>query len=128
MGYGQYSQALPLNVDAGDLIAKKLTNTTSNQVFWGFAGGNETAADAKVGHLWNYDLNTWGWEDSSGGSDNDYNDLVVQFDFASTAATDGLSNVRWRATVTGELTNRTNPCRPWSSLPPPYAARQSQAS
>jgi len=36
----------------GDLIAMKLTNTTSNQVFWGFAGGNEAVAGAKVG--------TWG--------------------------------------------------------------------
>ena len=84
-GYGQYNQALLLDVDAGDLIAMKLTNTTSNQVFWGFAGGNEAVTGTKVGHLWNYGLNTWGWEDSNGGGDNDYNDLVVQFDFTSTA-------------------------------------------
>jgi hypothetical protein len=32
-GYGQRSQALLLDVDARDLIAMKLTNTTSNQVF-----------------------------------------------------------------------------------------------
>ena len=28
-----------------------------------------------VGHLWNYGLNTWGWEDTHGGGDHDYNDL-----------------------------------------------------
>ena len=27
----------------------KLTNTTSNQVFWGFTGGNDTVAGTKVG-------------------------------------------------------------------------------
>ena len=36
-----------------------------------------------VGHLWNYGLNTWGWEDTYGGGDHDYNDLIVQLDFTS---------------------------------------------
>jgi hypothetical protein len=57
---------------------------------WGFAGGNEAVAGAKVGHLWNYSLNTWGWEDSNGGGDSDCNDLVVQFDFTSTAGHQSL--------------------------------------
>ena len=38
-----------------------------------------------VGHLWNYGLNTWGWEDTYGGGDHDYNDLIVGIDFTSTA-------------------------------------------
>ena len=38
-----------------------------------------------VGHLWNYGLNTWGWEDQHGGGDHDYNDLLVQLDFTSGA-------------------------------------------
>ena len=38
-----------------------------------------------VGHLWNYGLNTWGWEDTYGGGDRDYNDLIVQLDFTSAA-------------------------------------------
>ena len=37
-----------------------------------------------VGHLWNYGLNTWGWEDTRNGGDRDFNDLIVQFDFTST--------------------------------------------
>ena len=38
-----------------------------------------------VGHLWNYGLNTWGWEDTFGGGDRDFNDLIVQLDFTSTS-------------------------------------------
>ena len=33
-----------------------------------------------VVHLWNYGLNTWGWED---GRDHDCDDLVVNLDFTS---------------------------------------------
>lgn len=40
------------------------------------------AADT-YGHIWNYELNTWGWEDAYGGGDHDYNDLVVNLDFTS---------------------------------------------
>jgi hypothetical protein len=43
-------------------------------------------------HLWNYGLNTWGWEDTYGGGDHDYNDLIVQIDFTSASATAGWSS------------------------------------
>jgi hypothetical protein len=36
-----------------------------------------------VGHLWSYGLNTWGWEDTKGGGDRDFNDLIVGLDFTS---------------------------------------------
>jgi hypothetical protein len=51
--------------------------------FWAFAQANEMVAGQTVGHLWNYGLNTWGWEDTFGGGDHDFNDLVVQLDFTS---------------------------------------------
>jgi hypothetical protein len=36
-----------------------------------------------VSHLWNYGSNVWGFEDTFGGGDHDYNDLVVGLDFTS---------------------------------------------
>ena len=59
-------------------------NQTTNNTYWAFAPGNETASGQSVGHLWNYGLNTWGWEDTRNGGDRDFNDLIVQFDFTST--------------------------------------------
>jgi hypothetical protein len=82
-GYGNYTQAGLVDVDAGDLIAMRLTNHTSGQTYWGFAQANETVNGHQVGHLWNYGLNTWGFEDIHGGGDRDFNDLVVQLDFTS---------------------------------------------
>ena len=41
----------------------KLVNDTTGNHFWGFAHANETVDGRTVGHLWNYGLNTWGWED-----------------------------------------------------------------
>lgn len=82
-GYGAYSQPEITGVDAGDYIAMKLTS--NGQVFWAFASANESVNGAHVAHLWSYGLNTWGWEDLYGGGDRDYNDLIVQLDFTSTA-------------------------------------------
>ena len=82
-GYGGYSQTAIVNVDAGDMIAFKLTNLTSGAHYWAFAHANETVNGQGVGHIWNYGLNTWGFEDTFGGGDRDYNDLVVQLDFTS---------------------------------------------
>ena len=82
-GYGQYAQAFLQHVDAGDMIAMKLTDQTTGAFFFAFANANETVDGQTVGHLWNYGLNTWGWEDTFGGGDRDYNDLVVQLDFTS---------------------------------------------
>jgi hypothetical protein len=79
-GYGGYRENTLLDIDSGDLIAMTLTNGSSGSTFWGFQQANPDGQ----GHLWNYGLNTWGWEDLMGGGDRDYNDLLVQFDFTST--------------------------------------------
>lgn len=84
-GYGNFDQTGILKVDAGDIIAMKLVNLTTGAHYWGFAHANEQADGRAVGHLWNYGLNTWGWEDQHGGGDHDYNDLLVQLDFTSGA-------------------------------------------
>lgn len=84
-GYGEFLQTGLANVDAGNLVAMKLVNHTRGDTFWGFSQGNEVAAGQHVGHLWSYGLNTWGWEDLSGGGDRDFNDLVVQLDFTSSS-------------------------------------------
>ena len=80
-GYGKYGEASLVGVDAGDLIAMQLTQ--GKKTFWAFADANETVDGSPVNHLWNYGLNTWGWEDKYGGGDRDFNDLVVQLDFTS---------------------------------------------
>jgi len=82
-GYGGYEQLGMSHVNAGDLVAMQLTDNTHGAVYSAFAQANETVNGQHVGHLWNYGLNTWGWEDTLGGGDHDYNDLVVGFDFTS---------------------------------------------
>jgi len=50
------------------------------------AFGADLYTDAQYQQLVNgsiYGLNTWGWEDTFGGGDQDFNDLVVQLDFTS---------------------------------------------
>jgi hypothetical protein len=84
-GYGNFGQSGLTNVDAGDFIAMKLTDNTTGAHYWAFAHANEVVAGQNVGHLWNYGLNTWGWEDTFGGGDRDFNDLTVQLDFTSTS-------------------------------------------
>ncbi|MEB3200087.1 MAG: hypothetical protein VKK62_06135 [Synechococcaceae cyanobacterium] len=82
-GYGNYSQGLLIGVDAGDLIALGLNNLTRGQSFWGFAEANETVDGVAVNHLWNYGMNVYGFEDTLGGGDRDFQDAVVQLDYAS---------------------------------------------
>jgi hypothetical protein len=82
-GYGNYEQSGLQHVNAGDLVAMQLTNNTHGNTYLGFAQANETVNGQPVGHLWNYGLNTWGWEDTYGGGDHDYNDMIVQLDFTS---------------------------------------------
>ena len=67
-------------MNSGDMIAMQLTNQSSGDTFFAFgqANGDNTA------HLFNYGTNTWGWEDTRGGGDYDFNDLIVQLDFTST--------------------------------------------
>jgi hypothetical protein len=84
-GDGNAGQAQITGVDAGDLIAMQLTNVTNGDTFWAFSQANEMVGGEHVAHLWNYGANTWGWEDLAGGGDRDFNDLVVQLDFTSTA-------------------------------------------
>ena len=84
-GNGNYSQVEITGVDAGDLIAMQLTNVTNGDTFWAFSQANEVVGGEHIAHLWNYGANTWGWEDLHGGGDRDFNDLVVQLDFTSTA-------------------------------------------
>ena len=81
-GYGSFAEVHLATVDQGDILAMKLTNTTTGNVYWSFSEAN-SGADASVSHLYGYGLNTWGWEDQAGGGDHDYNDLVVQLDFTS---------------------------------------------
>ncbi|TCT05705.1 DUF4114 domain-containing protein [Aquabacter spiritensis] len=87
-GYGQYSQTEIVGVDGGDLIAMSLTS--GGHTYYAFAAANEQVDGQSVAHLWNYGLNTWGWEDLYGGGDQDFNDLVVQLDFTSTAGAEYL--------------------------------------
>ena len=87
-GYGQYSQTEITSVNNGDIIAMSLTS--AGHTYWSFALANEQVDGASVGHVWNYGLNTFGWEDLYGGGDRDYNDLVVQLDFTSATGHDWL--------------------------------------
>ncbi|WP_289296011.1 DUF4114 domain-containing protein, partial [uncultured Reyranella sp.] len=84
-GDGNAGQAQITGVDAGDLIAMQLTNVTNGDTFWAFSQANEMVGGEHIAHLWNYGANTWGWEDLHGGGDRDFNDLIVQLDFTSTA-------------------------------------------
>ena len=89
-GYGNYTQAMLQGVDAGDYVAMTLTNVSSGNTFWAFAQANESPSGQPTGHIWNYGLNTWGWEDQRGLGDNDFNDLVVQLDFTSASGSGWL--------------------------------------
>ncbi len=82
-GFGNYGEARIKGVNAGDILAMHLINATTGGSFWAFASANEKADGSHVNHLWNYGLNTYGWEGSTGGGDRDYNDLVVGIDFTS---------------------------------------------
>ena len=87
-GYGDYKQKQILDIDAGDIVAMKLK--TGHHTYWSFANANEKAHGDHVGHLWNYGLNTWGWEAGYKGGDHDFNDLVVQLDFTSASGSEWL--------------------------------------
>ena len=76
-GYGQYGEGEIAGIDNGDIIAMRL-HTGAGDDFYAFANAN---SDGQTAHLWGYGYNTWGWEDTAGGGDRDFNDLVVQLDF-----------------------------------------------
>ncbi len=85
-GYGNYAQNMLVDVDAGDFVAMMLVNRSHGQTYWAFSKANPDGQ----GHLWNYGLNVWGWEDTLGGGDHDFNDMIVQLDFTSTAGSGWL--------------------------------------
>lgn len=88
-GYGNYEQTALLGVDAGDLVAQRLTDQTTSATYWSFAGGNESVGGQHIVHQWNYGHNVVGWEDMFGGGDFDFNDLVVGIDFTSAGGQHG---------------------------------------
>ena len=85
-GYGNYAQARLVDVSHDDILAMKLTNRSTGDVYWAFSQANQSPGDAGVTHLYSYGMNLWGWEDQSGGGDLDYNDLIVGIDFTSASA------------------------------------------
>lgn len=89
-GYLNYKEAYIAGIDAGDIVAMKLTH--GHHTFFAFANANEVSKGDFVAHLWNYGDNTWGWEGSSKGGDLDFNDLVVQLDFTSAYGEGWLAN------------------------------------
>ena len=87
---GGYKETRLVGIDHGDLIAARFSNGTDT--FWAFSAANERGADGRaVTHLWNYGLNTWGWEDLPGGGDQDFNDVLVQLDFTSASGSQWLA-------------------------------------
>jgi hypothetical protein len=82
-GYGQFSEHLLKGVNANDIIAMRLDNVSTGAFFWAFAHANEKVNGQPAVHMINQGLNTWGWEDTYGLGDHDYNDLTVQLDFTS---------------------------------------------
>lgn len=53
-------------------------------MFYGFAKANEVIADSPINHLRSYgkELNAFGFEDTFGGGDYDFNDTVFSLSFA----------------------------------------------
>jgi hypothetical protein len=82
-GYGGYTQTELAGVNAGDLVAMTMFNNTHGNTYWEFSQANETLGGSSIAHVWNYGVNTIGWEDTYGGGDRDYNDLIVGVDFTS---------------------------------------------
>jgi len=82
-GYGHFGEHLLKGVNAGDIIAMRLDNLTTGGFYWAFANANEKVNGQPAVHMINLGLNTWGWEDTHGLGDHDYNDMTVQLDFTS---------------------------------------------
>jgi hypothetical protein len=82
-GYGQFGEVVLKGVNANDIIAMRLDNLSTGAFYWAFANANEKVNGQPAVHMINQGLNTWGWEDTYGLGDHDYNDLTVQLDFTS---------------------------------------------
>ena len=80
-GWGNFTQVEITGVDQGDYLALKYTNVTTNDVYWAFSQGNAGNTTA----IYSYGLNIWGYDDRPITGDHDYQDIVVQIDFTSTA-------------------------------------------
>ena len=78
-GWGNFTQVEITGVDQGDYLALKYTNVTTNDIYLAFSQGNV----GNVTAIYNYGLNTWGFEDRPLTGDHDYQDIVVQIDFTS---------------------------------------------
>ena len=87
-GQGNFTQVQIAGVDTGDILALKYTDVTTNDVYWAFSQANP----GNVTAIFNYGLNIWGFDDRPLTGDHDYNDLVVQIDFTSTAGSGLLVN------------------------------------
>ena len=87
-GWGNFSQVEIAGVDQGDILALKYTNVTTNDVYWAFSQGNAGNTTA----IYSYGLNIWGYDDRPISGDHDYQDIVVQIDFTSTAGQGLLVN------------------------------------
>lgn len=83
-GHGIYREGRLTRVSSGDIIAMGLINRAHGHVFYGFAQANEVIGDSPVNHLWSYGnkSNAFGFEDTFGGGDRDYNDIVFSLNFA----------------------------------------------
>ena len=82
----QLSTSIIQHVDQNDIIAMKVTNKTTGKQFWSFAEQNpKTPLQGNQTHVWNYGLNTWGWDVTldPDSSDQSFTDLIVGIDFIS---------------------------------------------
>ena len=87
-GYGFYREDRLIGVNSGDMIAMGLINHAHNHVFYGFAKANEVIADSPINHLRSYgkEFNAFGFEDTFGGGDSDFNDTVFSISFVDPLA------------------------------------------
>lgn len=82
----QLSTSIIQHVDQNDIIAMKVTNKTTGEEFWSFSEQNpKSPLQGNRTHIWNYGLNTWGWDVTldADNSDQSFTDLIVGIDFIS---------------------------------------------
>jgi hypothetical protein len=81
-GQTNFAQATITGVNEGDIVALKYSNVTTGETYWSFSQANTVSNTSAI---FAYGLNTWGFEDRPLTGDHDYQDLVVQLDFTSSA-------------------------------------------
>ncbi|MFO1162281.1 MAG: DUF4214 domain-containing protein [Reyranellaceae bacterium] len=112
-GNGQFAQVQLAGIGAGDIVAMAVTDSTLGKTYWAFSAANDLVDGQHPTALWNYGLNTWGW-DTDG--DHDFNDLVVNLDFTSAYGQGYL--------VSGPDNSPTVPTAAWNDA---YVVLQNQA-